>query len=377
MRKLVLLVLCALAVVYIQAVPTRAEEAVTLPQEYHDLESYIPEDIFEYLPDGLFGENAEDTQNAVMSMVDFDYLVDFASRLINIELKSSISLLLAVFAAIMLGTVTNSLSSDSLSGAGREISSFLSNLCVLSILLSFGGDMLECAEVFFNRINLFMLGMIPVMCTLCAMGGALASAVTVNYGISAFLSISEMALSKTITPIVAACIGLASVGGIGESSVGKSLLSTVKRTYVFLIGMLMTVMMFVFSARGLMSHSADTLGGRAIKFAAGSFIPIVGSNIGEILRGVGSGLAYVRNTVGVVAVVMIFMMILPVFVNVVFRRLVLGIAGALADFLGMNACSRLINEFSSIYGMLLAVISMSSMLFIGAVIICVKIGSSI
>ena len=377
MKRILTVILCSLLLLSFVKTSTVADEAVTLPQEYDRLEDYIPEDIAEYLPDGLFGGTAEDTQNAVMSMADFDFIFDFVSRLINIELKSSLSLLISVVAAIMLGTVTNSLCADSLSGAGSEISAFLSNLCVLSILLTFGGDMLECAEVFFNRVNLFMIGMIPLMCTLCAMGGALASAVTVNYGISAFLGISEMALSKTITPIVGTCIGLASVGGIGDSTAGKSLLATVKKTYVFLIGMLMTVMMFVFSARGIMAHSADTLGGRAIKFAAGSFIPIVGSSIGEILRGVGSGLSYVRNTVGVVAVVMIFMMILPVFINVVFRRTVLGIAEALSDFLGMNACSRLIHEFSSIYGMLLAVISMSSMLFIGAVIICVKIGSGV
>ena len=367
---------CTLTVIlYAFCISACAEDAVTLPVEYNELESYIPEDIAGYIPDGLFGGSAEDAQNAIMSMADFDYVIDVVSKLINVELKSSLSLLFAIVAAIMLGTFLNSLNADSLSGTGREISSFLSNLCVLSILLSFGGDILECAEVFFNRINFFMVGMIPLMCTLCAMGGALASAVTVNYGISAFLSISEIALSKTITPIVGTCVGLASIGGIGESAAGKSLLSTVKRTYVFLIGMLMTVMMFVFSARGIMSHSADTLGGRAIKFAAGSFIPIVGSNIGEILRGVGSGITYVKNMAGVVAVIMIFMIILPVFVNVAFRRTVLGIAEALADFLGMNSCSRLIHEFSSIYGMLLAVISMSSMLFIGAVIICVKIGS--
>lgn len=377
MKKIIVIAICAVSFAMMLKIPSFAEAAVTLPQEYDQLEDYIPEDIAEYLPDGLFGGSAEDTQNAVMSMADLDFMIDFISKLINLELKSSVSLLLAVVAAVMLGTVTNSLSSDSLFLGGREISTFLSNLCVLSILLSFGGDMLECAEVFFNRVNLFMMGMIPLMCTLCAMGGALASAVTVNYGISAFLSISEIAMSKTITPIVGTCIGLASIGGIGDSTAGKSLLTTVKKTYVFLIGMLMTVMMFVFSARGIMSHSADTLGGRAIKFAAGNFIPIVGSNIGEILRGVGSGLTYVRNTVGVVAVVMIFMMILPVFINVVFRRMVLGIAEALSDFLGMNACSRLIHEFSSIYGMLLAVISMSSMLFIGAVIICVKIGSAV
>jgi stage III sporulation protein AE len=141
--------------------------------------------------------------------------------------------------------------------------------------------------------------------------------------------------------------------------------------------MLMTVMMFVFSARGIMSHSADTLGGRAIKFAAGSFIPIVGSNIGEILRGVGSGLSYIKSTVGVVGVIMILLITLPVFINVLFRRLVLGVAEALSDFLGMTSSSRLIHEFSSIYGMLLAVISMSAMLFIASVIICVKIGSAV
>ena len=95
MKRILTVILCSLLLLSFVKTSTVADEAVTLPQEYDRLEDYIPEDIAEYLPDGLFGGTAEDTQNAVMSMADFDFIFDFVSRLINIELKSSLSLLIS------------------------------------------------------------------------------------------------------------------------------------------------------------------------------------------------------------------------------------------------------------------------------------------
>lgn len=376
-NAIVILYICVFIGISIFNVSAEESENTPIPDDYEALESFIPDDIVDVLPDGLFDSDPENVGDAVNALADFEFLLDFIGKTLNIEIESSLRLLVILCGSLMLCSVINGINSDTLSGSGKEVSTFLCNLLVLSVLLSFGNDMLECADVFFARLNFFMSGMLPLMCTLCAMGGGLASAVAANYGISAFITLSEIALSKTITPIVGTCIGLASVGGIGESSAGVSVLNGIKKTYVFLIGMLMTVMLFVFSARGIMAHSADTLGGRAIKFAAGNFIPIVGANIGEILRGVGSGISYVKNTVGVVSVLIIFMMIVPVFISVAVRRMVLSISETIAELLGASQQARLIREFSSIYGMLLAVISMSSVLFIAAVIICVKIGNAV
>ncbi len=350
---------------------------VTMPQEYSKIEEAVPDDILEYLPEGIFSQNPGEVTSAVQKIADFRFILDFFFDCLGFEIKSSVKLLLILIASLMLSSVLSSLNSGEFLKNGGEISSFIGNLLVLSVLLSFGKDMLTLATGFFARIDVFMSGMLPLFCTLCAMGGGIASAVAANYGISAFITLSELALSNTVTPIVGTCIGLASLGGIGENSAGTSLLKGVKRIYIFLIGMLMTLMLAVFSAKGIIANSADTLTSRAVKFAAGSFIPIVGANIGEILRGIGSGIEYVKNTVGVVSVFIILLMLLPIIISVSVRRVVLSICETAAELLGASSEAKLIREFSSVYGMLLAVICMSSVLFIGAVIICVRIGNSV
>ncbi len=353
------------------------EDELSFPEGYEELEKYLPQDVLDLLPKGLFSSDPQHVADALSDITEFDYVGEILADLLNVELKSSIQLLALLCGGMMLCSLLNNLGKGTLSGAGGEINEFVGNLLIVAILLTSQESIFDCAQIFFGRLNAFMGAYLPILCAMSAMGGGIASALCANYGISAFLGLSEIALAQTITPIVGTCVGLAAAGGVGETGAGSSLLKVLKNSYVFLIGMLMTVMLFVFSARGIMASGADSLGGRAIKFAAGNFIPIVGANIGEILKGVGSGIVYLKNTSGVVAVVILFLMLLPTFISVLMRRAVLSVSAAFADLLGVSAQSRLVREFSSIYGMLLAVISMCAVLFIAAIIITVKIGNAV
>ncbi len=374
MKKTVIFVFL-IQFLFLFALPVCADTD-SMPEGYSDIEKYVPEDILGHLPENIFSEKQDEVGDALSSVTDFRFIIDFTLSCLNLEIKSSIKLFLLIVAALIISSLLSSLNSGDLSKSGGEIASFIGDLLVLSVLLTFGKDMLTVADSFFTRIDIFMTGMLPLFCTLCAMGGGLASAVAANYGISSFITLSEIALSQTANPIIGTCIGLAALGGIGNNGAGTSLLKGLKKAYVFLIGMLMTLMLAVFSAKGIIAHSADTLGSRAVKFAAGSFIPIVGANIGEILRGIGSGIAYVKNTVGVVSVMIIVLMLLPVIISISVRRLVLSLCETAAELLGAGSEGKILREFSSVYGMLLAVISMSSVLFIGAVIISVRIGNT-
>lgn len=369
----ILMLLFTLLMCHIEA----SEEEFVMPKEYESIKNFVPEDIFDYLPGNIFSSDIRDVESAVNELTSLEYTARIISQILNVELKSSLELLCLLAGGILLCSLINSLNARDNSPSGNEISRFISSVLIVSILVNSTGDIFSCSKIFFDRLNVFMTGMLPFLCTLCAIGGGTASAAAANYGITAFITISELALSSSVTPIAGTCLSLASIAAVGETNAGSALLKGLKKLYIFLIGMLMSLMLFMFSARGIMASSADSLSGRAIKFAAGSFIPIVGSNIGDILKGVGSGIGYIKSTVGVISVIMILLMLLPTFISILVRRLVLSICSVLADMLGAHEQSKLISEFSSVYGLLLAVISMSSVLFIGAVIISVRIGNTL
>ena len=96
---------------------------------------------------------------------------------------------------------------------------------------------------------------------------------------------------------------------------------------------------------------------RTARFAAGSFLPVVGSSIGEALRTVAGSVQYLRGAVGVGGILIVFFAFLPTFLSVFLTRLTLQLGGALAGLLSCKREEKFLGELASVWGYFLAVIA--------------------
>jgi hypothetical protein len=150
-------------------------EAVTLPPEYADLESCIPPDLSEILPEGLFSQNTEEALAAAEKMSDWQFLLDAILSAVGLRLGDALGLLCRLVGLILIAAVCGRVR-DCLNGGGGELFGFCLRLALYTAIVLQTAGMVEAVQAFFTQLTTLMGGMIPVMGVFYALGGNLGQA---------------------------------------------------------------------------------------------------------------------------------------------------------------------------------------------------------
>ena len=114
-----------------------------------------------------------------------------------------------------------------------------------------------------------------------------------------------------------------------------------------------------------------------VKFAAGSWIPVVGGSVAELFRSIGAGIGYLRSAVGISGIFLVLLVLLPTLVELFLMRLTWQLSASAADLLGCEREKKLLEEFASISGYLIAAVSICSSVLLLALILLACCGSAI
>ena len=201
---------------------------------------------------------------------------------------------------------------------------------------------------------------LPLMGALYAMGGNVATAVASTAGLSVYLTVLEGVIAKSILPFCGICMASALVGGLDPSLRIDTAISTVKKKYTTLLSFLMMLLIAMLSVQTTIAARQDGLAMKSVKFAAGNWIPVVGGSVGELLKTVGGGVGYLRGAVGLSGILLLLLTLLPTLIELFLARCVWQFSASLADLLGCEGEKKLLLEFSSLLGYLIAAVSICS-----------------
>lgn len=352
------------------ALPICAEEvtlpdAEVVPDEYGAFLDAIPEDIRPFLPDRLFSANRTDVGEGVREMSSLSYLVRTILSLIGLCLEDALAMLASIAGLLLISAVSAAISSSFSSAGVARAFSFCSTLVILTALLTQSGKCLSEVSNYFSTLGTLTAASIPLMATLYLLGGNAAAAVAASSGLSVFMTVTETVIGKSILPFCGLCMSLALVGALDPSIRLGTLLSAIKKNYTTALSFLMMLLLAMLSAQTLLGARSDTLAMRSARFATGTLIPVVGGSIAELLKTVSAGVGYLRGTVGICGVLILLLTLLPTLIELLLYRLTWQIAASLADILGCESERRLLDEFASLLGYLVAAVAIcSSVLFL-------------
>ncbi|NLK39194.1 MAG: hypothetical protein GX303_02940 [Clostridiales bacterium] len=342
-------------------------------EEYLDsLKSLIPDDIRGQLPDNLLEGEEGTSSEAIAQLVGFDYLAAKALDALVAAAKASLGSLSMILGILILSSVFNLFRGGIHNDGLSKIVELACSLCVALSIFSFMNGQLETVSETIERINVFMTGLLPVMGGLYAAGGNVASAVAANAGLMTFVTVIENICYYALVPLLRICFGFAIVSVFCVEIDLSEVSNLIKKTYTILIVFLTTLMSAVFAYQSAIANSADNVAAKTAKFAVGSFVPVVGSALGEAIKTVAGSLTLIKNMVGVVAVVVIILSAMPAFFSLLMGKLALGISGAVAGLLGSTRENRLINELKGIYNLGLAMVACTSVLFLVCLTVFIK-----
>ncbi len=324
------------------------------------------------LPDGFFSDDATDVGEATMELTKISFWLDLLSRLLTDGLRSSFKLFLSLCVLVILsaifGAVGRSLSSEALSGAV----SFCSATVIMATVIHIQADYFERVELFFERLVALMGAMIPITGAVWAMGGNVSTASVGTSALYVFLSVCEGICGKSIVPVCCVFTALALCNTLSPEMGLRGFSNALKKIYTFFLGMIMTVLLASITASTALSSAADSTSARAAKLISSNIIPVVGASVGDTLRTIATSVKYLKSVVGISGIIFILLLLLPVLISLIMTRLSFMLAGGFAEMLGCDTESRFLSELGGIYGIMIAVASMSAVMFIFALTIFSK-----
>lgn len=333
-------------------------------KEFAALEDLIPQELASLLPEGFFSEDPTVSAEGVRQAGRFSYFLGMAMDVLGLHLFDAAALFASLLGLLLLSALLDRGRALFRSDMLRSALSFACCLAILACVISLQYGFLEDVMAFFDRLSLLGNALIPLTGVLYAMGGNVGTAVVGNAGLMMFLNLCENFCALSLKWAVSICTAFAICSAFAPSLNFTGIINLVKRVYTFSLGFLMLLLTFSLSIQTALAASADSVAMRGAKMLAGSAIPVVGGSVGETLKTVSSSVSFLKHTVGIGGIILLCLLLLPTFLSVLTYRLTFISAVACADFLGCGRESRLLSNLVTIYGYLLAAVSICSVTFI-------------
>ena len=348
-------------------------EALTLPPTYTDLEHELPPDIAGLLPDGLFSSDVSEALTATEEATDWRYLANALLSAVGLRLSDAARLLATLVGLLLIAAILARLR-ESIGGASGEMFGFCLRLALYAAIVTQTAGMVTLVQNYFATLRTLTGGMIPAMGVLYALGGNLGQAALNEEILLVFLTVCEYVSTVVTPPVCAVCMAFSLMDAFGVRLTLAALCDRVKKWYTSLLGLVLFLLGLALSAQSVLVGRADSLGMRGVKYAVGTWIPVVGGAISGTLGTVAEGVRLLRGICGVSGVVLVALLLIPTLIQLLIFRGVLNLGVTVATLLGCDGEARLLGEMASLHGYLAAAVSICSVLFILALTLLIHSG---
>jgi len=258
--------------------------------------------------------------------------------------------------ALMLGAVVMSAlvrvysRGDGLSSALGRTAGLVSVMCLGLTYYSVAKIAWDSVKGAVSAMTLIMSGLLPGVVASCAASGEVTLSAVTSTGITLLLALFERLCSDALLPLLNVCFALSLANGLsGSDAVDLTGISRfVKNTFAVLMGILMAVFCVSAIFRTNLARSADSVLLRSVRFASGSFVPIVGGALSEASGAVLGGLRAIRANAGTAASVAVVAAAVPKLSELLLYRLAFGFCAGSARLLGSVEDGGFISELGAV-----------------------------
>ena len=333
-------------------------EAAAVADEWHAWQGAVPPDVADLLPEGFFSEDVGEIEESVAEASSLKAILSVIGKMTGLTIGENLSLLAKICGILVLSAVFRAVArgKETVGAVGGALS-LCATLSMVLVIFSILQTRFSELTAYFAVMKDLGAAMLPLMGALYAMGGNVSAAVANQGVMSAFLSLLETGLGATVIPVAGICLALGLLDAVSGKLNLRPLGGLIKRTYTLTFSFLMLMLCGVLGIQTTLAKGGDTLALRTMRFAAGSFLPVVGGSVSEALRTVTGSVQYLRGVVGVGGILVILYAFLPVFLSVLLNRVTFLLCGAAAKLLGCDGEEKILSELASVYGYFMAVIA--------------------
>lgn len=288
--------------------------------------------------------------------VDFGSVVSFALSAVGANLNLYIPLMLALIAVAIAYNVINSIKGKFASESVESIVRFACMGVVLVLLVT---------QVFFLVKSVTdMLGSLkrqadmffPLLLTLMTAIGAGSSVNVYRPAVLIFASGIVNLITVIAVPLFLISLIFTAVGNLSSAVKLKEMSSFFSTVSKWILNTAFFLFMGFLSIQGITASVYDGISIRTTKFALSKYVPVIGGYLSEGFNLIIAGSVLIKNSLGLTAVILLLLTILPHVIQIALLSLTLRLTAAIAEPLGNNEISGVISGFGKNLNLLISMI---------------------
>ena len=318
--------------------------------EINKIEQNIPKETEKDLEEiGINPKNPKDLTNFDVTKI-FSFI--FSKSLKTI--KTPLIIFANCLIIIIIASLFNSFKPTSCGTNLNSSFGVLIAICSFSIIIS---PLIECvtniSQTIKNFSN-FMLSFIPVFAGIIAVSKGVISSIGYNSTIFIIAQIISSITADFLLPITGSFLALSISGSVNNSFNISALTSAVKKVVIFSLSLLVTIFVGVFTIQSTIATNADTIGVKTAKFLSGSFIPIIGSALGDAIASILGGLNIIKSAVGGLGIIVCIITLIPPILNVSFFIITTSLATEISKAFEITTMAKALAAIKDCLSILLA-----------------------
>jgi stage III sporulation protein AE len=279
-------------------------------------------------------------------------------------------LIFTILAIGVLSSLINEFRSSS-DGAGDVIHFVCMSVMTITIIIVFK-DVLYLVSSTLMILLKQMKIVFPILITLMTSIGSFSTISIYNPLVAVLTTVVSVVFDKLLYPIFIIVFVFAVLGNLTDTVKLDRFQSFMISAFKWIVGIVFTLFTGFLSIQGITAGRYDSVSIKATKFAIKSYIPIIGSYISDGMDFIVLGSVLVKNTIGLVGILVVFLTIVSPVLSVLIIKLGLQLCSAVLEMCGNKKLSDFANSCSKILIMpIVIILGVAFMYFITiALIMC-------
>ncbi|NLC69388.1 MAG: stage III sporulation protein AE [Clostridiaceae bacterium] len=291
------------------------------------------------------------------------------------EIYLNLHVLLSLVVLVVLCALLKNLQASFLSESVGEIAFFACYMVGVSLMVigfkevsALGLDVIE------NMVG-FMYATVPVMIALLVSGGNIVSGGMFKPVLIMTVELAATLVKNVFVPLVFLSTILSITNNVSSKVSLSRLAGLIKKTATITIGIILTVFIGFITVQGSINAIADGVASKTVKYAIGTFIPVVGSYLSDAADMVIGCSLLVKNAAGVIVLLVLIAICLVPVVKITAVAMLYKITCALVEPISDKRITDCINDVSNSIILIIAAVAVVAFMFIVSVTAVITAGN--
>lgn len=344
-----------------------ADENFYAEKEISEFRESIPSEIKDKL-----GNLTPKESDKAAKHYDLNFFIQEITTAIKDNLSSTIYFFATVTSMVIISNVFERIS-DSLNTKDLNKSfRFCTTLAIVIAIYTVQKSSFNIGVNLLKALTSIMTVITPLMEAIYISGGNTSLAAVNGTSIALTITIVEVIYSKILLPATAITLVLCSISAATDNNGLIYLSKSIRNLLTAGIVAVMALTSIALSLQSSLAASADRFSHRAIRFALGNYIPLIGGYVSESLSAFTGSLSMIKQFAGTTGIIVLLLIILPPMISLIMTRISLYLSSSVSGITGNDKVKALLDDIGGIYTMLICICLSSSLTFIFALSVFCK-----